>query len=42
MAELVDIIIEEKTALFVCAVGVPPEWVGKRLQLGRQPDRGLY
>merc|ERR1719362_2098550 len=25
--ELVDIIIEEKAALFICAVGVPPKWV---------------
>ncbi|KAL8291669.1 hypothetical protein RQP46_001927 [Phenoliferia psychrophenolica] len=27
LEELVKIIIEEKTALFVCAVGVPPAWV---------------
>jgi len=25
--QLVDIIIEEKAALFICAVGVPPRWV---------------
>merc|ERR1719399_2571327 len=25
--QLVDIIIEEKAALFICAVGVPPQWV---------------
>merc|ERR1712070_744250 len=24
--QLVDIIIEEKAALFICAVGVPPKW----------------
>ncbi|KAL8291931.1 hypothetical protein RQP46_002189 [Phenoliferia psychrophenolica] len=27
LGELVDICIEEKAALFVCAVGVPPAWV---------------
>ncbi|CAJ1359859.1 unnamed protein product [Effrenium voratum] len=26
LPELVDIIIEEKAALFICAVGVPPKW----------------
>jgi len=26
LGELVDIIIEEKAALFICAVGVPPAW----------------
>merc|ERR1712061_536712 len=26
LGELVDIIIEEKAALFICAVGVPPKW----------------
>ena len=28
---LVDLMIEEKIALFVCAVGVPPKWVVDRL-----------
>lgn len=26
LPQLVDIIIEEKAALFICAVGVPPKW----------------
>merc|ERR1719181_2673329 len=26
LPELIDIIIEEKAALFICAVGVPPKW----------------
>jgi NAD(P)H-dependent flavin oxidoreductase YrpB (nitropropane dioxygenase family) len=29
--ELVDVIIEEKAALFVCAIGVPPKNVVERL-----------
>merc|ERR1712186_170291 len=31
LGELVDIIIEEKTALFICAVGVPPKWAVDKL-----------
>merc|ERR1712232_1357105 len=27
LGELVDIIIAERAALFICAVGVPPKWV---------------
>lgn len=27
MGELVDIIIEEGAKMFICAVGVPPQWV---------------
>jgi NAD(P)H-dependent flavin oxidoreductase YrpB (nitropropane dioxygenase family) len=29
--ELVDVIIEEKAALFVCAIGVPPKPVVEKL-----------
>ncbi|GJE98538.1 nitronate monooxygenase [Phanerochaete sordida] len=31
LAEYIDLLIEEKVALFVCAVGVPPQWVVERL-----------
>ncbi|KIY46647.1 2-nitropropane dioxygenase [Fistulina hepatica ATCC 64428] len=31
LPELIDVIIEEKTTLFVCAVGVPPPYVVERL-----------
>ena len=31
LAELVDVVVEEGTALFVSAVGVPPAWVVQRL-----------
>merc|ERR1712232_1110681 len=31
LPELIDIIIEEKAALFVCAVGVPPKWAVDKL-----------
>ncbi|KAL8812995.1 MAG: hypothetical protein Q9223_007161 [Gallowayella weberi] len=34
LEELVDVIIEEKTSLFVCAVGVPPRGVVERLHRG--------
>ena len=34
LEELVDVIIEEKARLFVCAVGVPPRHVIKRLHEG--------
>ncbi len=32
--ELIEVIVEEKTKLFVCAVGVPPERVVRRLHEG--------
>jgi len=35
--QLVEIIIEEKTALFVCAVGVPPKWAVDRLHAAGIP-----
>lgn len=31
LAELIDVIIEEKAALFISAVGVPPRWVVDKL-----------
>lgn len=31
LSELIDIIVEEKTALFVCATGVPPLSAVERL-----------
>lgn len=31
MPELIDVIIEEKAALFVAAVGVPEKWVVDKL-----------
>src|SRR5271154_6950137 len=31
LPELIDVIIEEKASLFVCAVGVPPRWVVDKL-----------
>lgn len=31
LSELADIIIEEKAALFICAVGVPPKWLVDKL-----------
>merc|ERR1712048_161007 len=31
LPELIDIIIEEKAALFICAVGVPPKWAVDKL-----------
>ncbi|KAJ7582591.1 2-nitropropane dioxygenase [Mycena floridula] len=31
LAELLDVIIKSKAALFVCAVGVPPKWAVDRL-----------
>ncbi|KAI0339563.1 2-nitropropane dioxygenase [Trametopsis cervina] len=31
LPELVDVIIEEKAKLFVCAVGVPPKWAVEKL-----------
>ena len=31
LPELIEVIIEEKVALFVCAIGVPPKWVVDKL-----------
>jgi NAD(P)H-dependent flavin oxidoreductase YrpB (nitropropane dioxygenase family) len=35
--ELIDVIIEEKTSLFVCAVGVPPKAIVDRLHAAKIP-----
>merc|ERR1711988_1155114 len=37
LPELIDIIIEEKAALFICAVGVPPKWVVEKLHAAKIP-----
>merc|ERR1712056_28983 len=37
LPELIDIIIEEKTALFICAVGVPPKWAVDKLHAAKIP-----
>jgi len=37
LPELIDIIIEEKAALFICAVGVPPEWAVEKLHAAKIP-----
>ncbi|KAJ3482155.1 hypothetical protein NLI96_g7170 [Meripilus lineatus] len=37
LAELIDIIIDEKAALFVSAVGVPPKWVVEKLHAAGIP-----
>merc|ERR1712151_115301 len=34
---LVDIIIEEKAALFICAVGVPPKWAVDKFHAAKIP-----
>ncbi|OBZ73652.1 putative nitronate monooxygenase [Grifola frondosa] len=31
LPELVDVIIDEKASLFVCAIGIPPKWVVEKL-----------
>jgi len=31
LPELIDVIIRNKAALFVCAVGVPPKWAVDKL-----------
>ncbi len=33
--ELIDVVIESKAALFVCAVGIPPKWVVDRLHAAK-------
>jgi NAD(P)H-dependent flavin oxidoreductase YrpB (nitropropane dioxygenase family) len=42
LAELIEVIIEEKTSLFVCAVGVPPKSAVDRLHEARIPVRKFY
>lgn len=37
LPQLIDIIIEEKAALFVCAVGVPPQWAVDKLHAAKIP-----
>merc|ERR1712151_1000941 len=37
LPELVDIIIEEKAALFICAVGVPPKWAVDKFHAAKIP-----
>lgn len=37
LPELIDIIIEEKAALFICAVGVPPAWAVDKLHAAKIP-----
>jgi len=34
LPELIDIIVEEKVKLFICAVGVPPQWCVDKLHAG--------
>merc|ERR1719424_2332212 len=37
LPELTDIIIKEKAAIFVCAVGVPPRWMVDKLHAAKIP-----
>eukprot|EP00747_Dinoflagellata_sp_TGD_P213900 gnl/TRDRNA2_/TRDRNA2_86803_c0_seq1.p1 gnl/TRDRNA2_/TRDRNA2_86803_c0~~gnl/TRDRNA2_/TRDRNA2_86803_c0_seq1.p1 ORF type:complete len:399 (-),score=93.64 gnl/TRDRNA2_/TRDRNA2_86803_c0_seq1:61-1134(-) len=37
LPQLIDIIIEEKAALFICAVGVPPKWAVEKLHAAKIP-----
>ncbi|EED77025.1 predicted protein, partial [Postia placenta Mad-698-R] len=37
LPELIDIIIEEKAALFVCAVGIPPKWAVEKMHAAGIP-----
>lgn len=37
LPELVDIIIQEKAALFICAVGVPPKWAVEKFHAAGIP-----
>lgn len=37
LPELIDVIIKNKAALFVCAVGVPPKWVVDKLHAAGIP-----
>lgn len=34
LPELIDIIVEEKAKIFICAVGVPPQWAVDKLHAG--------
>jgi NAD(P)H-dependent flavin oxidoreductase YrpB (nitropropane dioxygenase family) len=34
LPELIDIIVAEKTTIFICAVGVPPKWIMDKLHAG--------
>merc|ERR1719482_1237303 len=34
LPELIDIIVAEKAKIFICAVGVPPEWAVEKLHAG--------
>ena len=34
LPELIDIIVAEKVKLFICAVGVPPQWAVDKLHAG--------
>lgn len=34
LPELIDIIVEEKTKVFICAIGVPPPWAVEKLHAG--------
>lgn len=34
LPELIDIIVEEKATVFICAVGVPPKWAVDKLHAG--------
>jgi hypothetical protein len=38
LGELLDIVIEERVALFVCAVGVPPKWACDKLHQHGSPE----
>ena len=37
LPELIDVIIEEKASLFICAVGVPPKWAVDKLHAAKIP-----
>mmetsp|Transcript_35628 Transcript_35628/g.69912 ORF Transcript_35628/g.69912 Transcript_35628/m.69912 type:complete len:358 (+) Transcript_35628:40-1113(+) len=37
LPELVDVMIQEKCSLFVCAVGVPPKWLVDKLHAAKIP-----
>merc|ERR1719412_839819 len=37
LPELIDIIIEEKAKLFICAVGTPPKWAVEKLHAHKIP-----
>jgi len=37
LPELIDVIIRNKAALFVCAVGIPPKWAVDKLHAAAIP-----